>query len=257
MGLHETAVGRHSYNRIRVSILSILLAPSTDLPPSQDRIRTKMKEKGKGLWVRFEDVPKSYKDWLVNEVSGPILSSSLWIKPLNTQIMNDRSIPLIREYGEWAILDSARRTMAGWQKPQYCNRTLQVPENRHYLAENSAKRNPNAPRGARFPAHPSKRDQTSTPDDNKNSNDERIPVLLPGPSSTSDPAGFLNTGVDWNFRQPSSYPVQPVPNPSQLASSGFGFFPPGIPSSAMSTNYWEAPPPCECTYISPTHLRRS
>ena len=28
-----------------------------------------MKEKGEGLWVRFEDVPKYYKDWLVNEVS--------------------------------------------------------------------------------------------------------------------------------------------------------------------------------------------
>jgi hypothetical protein len=173
--------------------------------------------------------------------------------------MNDRSIPLIREYGEWAILASARRTAAGWRKPRYRDHTLEVPENKRYLAENSAKRNPNAPRGARFPARPSKRNRTPTLDDNDDgsSDDGRIPVIPPGPSTISHTAGFPNTGVDWNFRQPSDYPVQPVPNPSQLASSSFGFFPSSIPSSAMSTNYWEAPPPCECIHILPTYPRCS
>ena len=231
---------------------------STNQPVSQDRIRTKMKEKGEGLWVRFEDVPKCYKDWLVNEVSEPILSLSLWTKRLNQQIMNDRSIPLIREYGEWAILDSARRTAAGWRKPRYRDHTLEVPETKRYLAANSAKRNPTAPRGARFPARPSKRNWTSTPNNNNNSSgDERIPVLPPGPPTTSDPARLLNTEVDWNSRQPSGYPIQPVPNLSRLASNNFGFFPPGVPSSTVPMNYWEAPPPCERTNICSIHSIRS
>jgi len=29
-----------------------------------------MKEKGTGVWLIWDDIPKSYKDWLVNEVSG-------------------------------------------------------------------------------------------------------------------------------------------------------------------------------------------
>ena len=169
--------------------------------------------------------------------------------------MNDRSIPLIREYGEWAILASARRTAAGWRKPRYRDHTLEVPEHKRYLATNSAKRNPNTPRGARFPARPSKRNRTPTPDDNNDSSgDERIPVLPPGPSTTSDSAGFLNLEVDWNPRRPSNYPIQPVPNPSELASSNFGFFPPSIPSSTVPMNYWEAPPPCERTNIPSIHL---
>jgi hypothetical protein len=77
MGLHETSVGRHSYNRIRVRSSSIHRCFSTDQLLSQDRIRTKMKEKGEGLWVHFEDVPKTYKNWLVNEVSKPMLSPFL------------------------------------------------------------------------------------------------------------------------------------------------------------------------------------
>ena len=86
-------------------------------------------------------------------------------KPLTNQVMNDESIPFIRHYGEWAILGAAQNSAAGWRKKRYKDGIMEVPENKRYLAANSAKRNLNAPRGARFPAHPSKRDRTLTPDD--------------------------------------------------------------------------------------------
>ena len=85
----------------------------------------------------------------------------------------------------------------------------------------------------------------------------RIPVLSPGPPTASDPAGFLNTDVDWDSRRPSGYPIQPVPNPSQLASNNFGFFPPSVPSSTVPMNYWEAPPSCERTNIPSFRLTRN
>ena len=171
--------------------------------------------------------------------------------------MNDRSIPFIRQYDEWAILGAAKRSTAGWRKQRYKNHTMEVPENRQYLAANSAKRNPNAPRGARFPAHPSKRDHTPTSGDNDNPEDYRIPVLPPGPPA----------GTGWNPRPPFNYSIHPITNPSQVPFGSFGSFPqtqapvtPSIipwgpigsqsfPSSGTSTgvNYWEHPPPCTCT----------
>ena len=42
-----------------------------------------MKEKGEGLWLIWEDVPKSYQDWLVKAVSMPDLF--LRIASLNKQ----------------------------------------------------------------------------------------------------------------------------------------------------------------------------
>ena len=173
--------------------------------------------------------------------------------------MNDRSIPFIREYGEWAILAAAKKSAAGWRKRRYHDHTMEVPENKRYLAVNSTKRNPNAPRGARFPAHPSKQGQTSTPDDDDDDglNDERIPILPPGPSTTT-PARFLNEGVGWDSGLPPHNSTHPAPSSSQLPLSGVGSFPRSqavtTPSvvpwrrnfspSGTSTNasYWEHPP---------------
>lgn len=187
--------------------------------------------------------------------------------------MNDPSIPFIRQYGEWAILSAAKRSAAGWRKQRYRDHTMEVPENKRYLAANSSKRDPNAPRGARFPARPSKRDQALTPDDNDDNgsdgssnspNDRRIPVLPPGPSATPDPTRFPNRWIDWNPRPPSDHPVQPIPDPPQLSFSGFGTFsqtevstPSVIPwgqinpqifppsGTSMNISYQEHPPPCE------------
>jgi len=68
MGLHKDQVSRNAYNRFRVRNL-FYQCSSTDYPSFQDRVRVKMKEKGEGLWLTFDDVPRCYKDWLVNEVS--------------------------------------------------------------------------------------------------------------------------------------------------------------------------------------------
>jgi hypothetical protein len=172
--------------------------------------------------------------------------------------MNDKTIPFIRQYNEWAILEAGKRSAVGWRKRRYKDGTLEVPENRRYLAANSAKRNPNAPRGARFPARPSRRDRTPTSDDG------RIPVLPPGPASITNPAMFPNGGMGWNPGPPFGHPTQPISGPSQLPFNGFGYFPQmpasttpsvvpwgpvdprGFPSSGTSAGvgYWENPPPC-------------
>ena len=135
--------------------------------------------------------------------------------------MNDESIPFIRRYGEWAILGAAQNSAAGWRKKRYKDGIMEVPENKRYLAANSAKRNPNAPRGARFPARPSKRDRTLTPDDDDGLDDGRIPVLPPGPSTLSNPVGFPG----WNSAPSFNSPTHPVPGQSQLPFGGFGTFP--------------------------------
>jgi len=188
--------------------------------------------------------------------------------------MNDRSIPFIREYGEWAVLAAARRTTAGWRKHRYRDHTLEVPENKRYLAANAAKRSPNTPRGARFPACPSKRNRTPTTDDDDSQDDGRIPILPPGPSTTSDLAGFPNGGVTWDSGFPSQRPIQPVPGPSQLPFSGFGPFPQAQTSTTpsavpwdwtdpqnlassgapMNVSYWECSPSCEYTQCYTTLL---
>ena len=72
MGLHVNEVSKHAYNRFKVGNISLLYS-FAKCPLFQDRVRTKMKEKGEGLWVNWDDVPKSYKDWLVNQVSTSTL----------------------------------------------------------------------------------------------------------------------------------------------------------------------------------------
>ena len=68
MELHGKTISRVAYNTFRVRDLSSL--PSfTDCLLFQDVVRSKMKEKGTGIWLVWDDVPTSYKDWLVNEVS--------------------------------------------------------------------------------------------------------------------------------------------------------------------------------------------
>jgi len=68
MELHGKTISRVAYNTFRVQDLSGL--PSfTNCLPFQDTVRSKMKEKGTGIWLVWDDVPTSYKDWLVNEVS--------------------------------------------------------------------------------------------------------------------------------------------------------------------------------------------
>lgn len=129
--------------------------------------------------------------------------------------MDDPAIPFIREYGEWAILNAASRTAAGWRKPRYRNHSMVVPEKRRYLAQNSMKRDPKAPRGARFPVRSSKRIRSPTLDDN-GSQGRLTPVLPPGP-----------------------FADQPLPGPSQLPLSGsFSRF-----SSTPWTNSWVPPDP--------------
>jgi len=185
--------------------------------------------------------------------------------------MNDESIPFIRQYDEWAILDAARGSAAGWRKQRYKDGTMVVPENKLYLAANSAKRNPDANRGARFPVHSIKQDRTPTPDDDDEGLDDgRVPVLPPGPSMSSNPAGFLGGG-SWNTGPSFNYPTHPVPGPSQLPFSDFAPFsqtqatttpsiipwgpvnPQSFPLSSASTNgnYWENPPPCMPVNVTP------
>ena len=90
-----------------------------------------------------------------------------------------------------------------------------VPEKRRYLAQNSMKRDPKAPRGARFPVRSSKRIRSPTLDDN-GSQGRLTPVLPPGP-----------------------FADQPLPGPSQLPLSGsFSRF-----SSTPWTNSWVPPDP--------------
>ena len=187
--------------------------------------------------------------------------------------MNDPHIPFIREYGEWAILDAGRRSASTWRKYLYHSGAKEVPENKCYLAANSVKRNPNAPRGARFPARPSKRNRSPTPDGNDDDNDDdgRIPALRPGPSTTTNSAGFSNGCTDWNPALSFDCHAQQIPGPSHPPLNGLGHFPqthtppvpsfiqwgpsnhPSTPSSgALSdTHYWENPPPCVYTNFTP------
>ena len=95
---------------------------------------------------------------------------------------------------------------------------MEVPENECYLAVNSAKRNPNTPRGAQFPAHPPKQGWTSTLDDDDDDdddglNDERIPALPASPPTTA-PAGFLNEGS--TSHQPAQCDFEKHPQASIL-----------------------------------------
>ena len=69
MELHEKSVSRHAYNTFKVKD-SPCLSSFADCPLFQEVVRTKMKEKGIGMWLVWDDVPKVYKDWLVNKVSG-------------------------------------------------------------------------------------------------------------------------------------------------------------------------------------------
>ena len=173
--------------------------------------------------------------------------------------MNDRHIPFIRDYGDWVILDAGRRTAGSWRQHLYQDGSKKVPENRRYLAANSTKRNPNAPRGARFPVRPSKKNQTPTPGSNNGQDDERIPVLPPGP--------------EWNPTPSFGYPARPTPGPSQPPLDGLTCFPqvqtpqvpsfiswvPGnqssFPSSGAPNNaqYWGNPAPGAYTNFIPIH----
>ena len=189
--------------------------------------------------------------------------------------MNDSQIPFIRDYGEWAILDAARRTAGGWRQHLYDAGAMEVPENKHYLAANSAKRNPDAPRGTRFPAWPSKRDRSPTPDSDDEHGDGWIPVLPPGPSTSTDSVGFSDRGTDRNpapsFSYPtplSGYPAHPTPGPSQPPFDGLGHFPhtpssfipwgpshQPTPSSGAPSNiqHWETPPPGVYPHFASIH----
>lgn len=188
-----------------------------------------MKDRREGFWVDFGSIPNFHKDWLVTEVSkDPPLFSGLRL--LSVQIMNDWSIPFIHEYGEWAILDAARMSAANWGKGRYNEHLMEVPENRRYLAENLKKRNPNAPRGARFLVRSSKHNHISPPD-NDSSNNERIPVLPPGPSAATNQDVSPGGVADWSFSP--NKPAQPLPGPLQLPfSDGFS---------------WSTPPPWTCS----------
>ena len=179
--------------------------------------------------------------------------------------MNDPHIPFIREYGEWAILDAAKRTAGSWWQYLYAKGSKEVPENRRYLAANSAKRNPNAPRGARFPARPSKRNRSPTSDDDDDRDDGRIPVLPPGPSTAVDLVGFPNHTPSFD------HPAQPISGPSQPPLNGVGHFPqshtssvpsfipwgpshqPSLPLFGAPSNarYWENLPPCAYANFTP------
>ena len=61
MGLHTDDVSEHAYNWFRVRNLSQLYSFADHLP-FQDRVCTKMEEEGEGMWVNWDDVPKSYAD---------------------------------------------------------------------------------------------------------------------------------------------------------------------------------------------------
>jgi len=69
MELHREGMPRHTYNKLKVKDSSSLPC-FADCSLFQEVVRTKMKEKGTGVWLIWDDIPKSYKDWLVNEVSG-------------------------------------------------------------------------------------------------------------------------------------------------------------------------------------------
>lgn len=185
--------------------------------------------------------------------------------------MSDASIPFVQEYGEWAVEAAAMRTARGWRKGGYSKRTIEVPENKKYLAANSAKRNPSAPRGALFPARPSKQNRTTAPSDDNSSSDsdERIPTLPPGPSTAADPIRFhsqqhpgppsnhtthltpgtLQPGFSSWFHPPTQ-PAMVVPNP-QWGLMNPQFLPP--PSVSTDANYWERPPPCAYANTMPSH----
>lgn len=157
--------------------------------------------------------------------------------------MSDSSIPFIQEYGEWAVEDAAMRTARGWRKGGYSKHTVKVPENKKYLAANSAKRNPTAPRGARFPARPSKRNRTMTLSDDDGDDDGRIPTLPPGPSTDANPIGF-------HVEDPRRNP-QPPPNhaahlaPGSLQPTFGSWFCPQMQSPVTVPNHdWERSPPC-------------
>lgn len=137
-GVATDDVSEHAYNWFRVRNLSQLYF-FADYLPFQDRVCTKMEEKGEGMWVSW------CADWFMNEFS--ISTLFLWIKFLNNRVMNNRTIPSICQYSEWAVLDAAKmqHTMEGFKNMQS-------------FATNSAKWNLNAPRGARFSACPPKWD---------------------------------------------------------------------------------------------------
>ena len=159
------------------------------------------------------------------------------------------------------------QTARGWWKVAYLKHTVEVPGNKKYLAANSAKRNPSAPRGALFPACPSKWNRTTAPNDESDSGDDdgRIPTLPPGPSTTTDPIGFhiedpqqnpnqtmhLTPGllqlVFSNWFCPQTQPTVTVPNPQWGLTNPQSFPPPS----------WERPLPCVCTYTPPYHLMHS
>lgn len=140
--------------------------------------------------------------------------------------MNDPNIPFIREYGEWAILDAARRTAGSWRQALYRQGLKEIPEKRRYLATNAARRNPNAPRGARFPARPSKRNSTPTPSDNDARDDGRIPIMPPGPSTPASSAGFFDGGMDWNPTPSFSHPARVASPPPQSSFASSSSQPP-------------------------------
>jgi hypothetical protein len=165
-------------------------------------------------------------------------------------------------------LDVARRTAGSWRQGLYSKGLKEVPENRQYLAANSAKRNPNAPRGARFPARSSKRSQTQALDSNDDDandhdhgdgndreNDCEFTILPPGPSTTTDSVRFSNSGrVGWDTAPSSNYPNHPTSGISQLPFNNSRqppqaqalWDPTCIPPSVAPSNmhYWANPPPC-------------
>jgi len=69
MRLHKGIVPRSAYNTFKVKVPPRSQCTFADFPPLQDLVRAKMKERGVGKWLIWNDIPKGYKDWLVNEVS--------------------------------------------------------------------------------------------------------------------------------------------------------------------------------------------
>jgi hypothetical protein len=68
MELHTTEERRSAYNQFRVSGLSNPL-PITNYQLPQEHVRFTMKQCGEGVWIDFDNVPKQFSDWLVDEVS--------------------------------------------------------------------------------------------------------------------------------------------------------------------------------------------
>jgi len=154
--------------------------------------------------------------------------------------MNDKTIPFIRQYDEWAILCAARNSARGWWKRRYKDGTLKVPEDKLYLAENAAKRDPNGPQGAWFPVRPSKRDWTPTLDDSDDPDDGRIPFLPPGPLIFSSPFGFQDGG-GWNPGSSSNRPTHPALSQSHLPLSDFVPLPQTQATTTPSIGAWAQP----------------